>query len=174
MGLFDQVLGAIENPNQQGNVGQIGNIINTVQQLSNSAGTDPSTIHSTLGIVGNYVRSALQEKQAAEGNEAVQNVVNQFGGTSPSSEAVDSVLSPFIQQEVSQVVQERTGLDASVVQAFLPILVPLVLHLLQFGANAENPQGGENPVLNSFLQGQGEGDFNITSVVQMATQFLGR
>ncbi len=172
MGLFDQILGAIENPNQQGSVGQIGNIINTVEQLSNSAGTDSSTMQSALGIVGNYVRSALQEKQASEGNEAVQDVVNQFGGTSSNPEAVNSILSPVIQQEIGQVLQERTGLDAGVVEQLLPMLVPVVLHLLQSGSHAQDPQGGENPVLNSFLQG--EGGFNIANVVQMASQFLGR
>ena len=98
MGLFDQIIGAIENPHQQGSAGQLGNIVNTVQQLSNSAGTDPSTMQSALGIVGNYVRSALQQKQATEGNEAAQAVVNQFGGTSANPQAVDALLSPFIQQ----------------------------------------------------------------------------
>ncbi|SRR5579883_584650 len=131
MGLFDQILGAIENSNQQGGIGQLGNIVSTVEQLSNAAGTDPSTIQSALGIVGNYVHSALQEKQATEGDEAAQAAVNQFSGTSPNPQAVDSLLSPFIQQEIAQVVQERTGLDASLVQQFLPTLVPLVLHLFQ-------------------------------------------
>jgi hypothetical protein len=172
MGLFDQILGAIENPNQQGSVGQLSNIVSTVEQLSNHAGTDPSTIQSALGIVGNYVRSALQEKQATEGDEAAQAVVNQYGGTSPDSQAVDSLLSPFIQQEIGQVVQERTGLDAGLVQQFLPTLVPIVLHLLQSGAHAENPEGGGNSVLNSFLQGGG--DLNLANVVQIASQFLRR
>lgn len=169
MGLFDQIIGAIENPDQQGNAGQLGNIVNTVQQLSNSAGTDPSTMQSALGIVGNYVRSALQEKQATEGNEAAQAVVNQFGGTSANPQAVDALLSPFIQQEVAQVVQERTGLDAGMIQQFLPMLVPVVLHLLQSGSHVENPQTEENPVLNSFLGGEG---FDMANIMQMASRFL--
>ncbi|MBR8839437.1 MAG: DUF937 domain-containing protein [Stigonema ocellatum SAG 48.90 = DSM 106950] len=174
MGIFDEIIGAIGNPNHEGSVGQLGNILNTVQQLSNSAGTDPSTMQSALGIVGNYVRSALQQKQATDGNEAAQSVVNQFGGTSADPQAVESLFSPFIQQEVAQVVQERTGLDAGVVQQLLPMLVPIVLHLLQSGTHAQNPQTGENPVLSSFLDGGGGGDFNIANLMQMASRFLGQ
>ncbi|MBO3457665.1 DUF937 domain-containing protein [Aetokthonos hydrillicola Thurmond2011] len=173
MGLFDEILSAVNNPNLQGSTGQLGSILNTVQQISNTTGADPSTIQSVLGIVGNYVRSSLQEKQATEGDEAAQAVVNEFGGTSPNSQAVESLLSPFIQEEIGQVVQERTGLDAGIIQQFLPMLVPVVLHLLKSGANAENPEGEGNPVLNSFLQGEGGGDFNIGSVVQIASRFLG-
>lgn len=32
MGLFDQIIGAVSNPNQQASLGQLGSIINTVNQ----------------------------------------------------------------------------------------------------------------------------------------------
>ncbi|ARV58104.1 hypothetical protein BZZ01_05165 [Nostocales cyanobacterium HT-58-2] len=174
MGLFDQILGAIDNSSQQGSTSQIGNILNTVQQLSNSTGTDPSTMQSALGIVGNYVRSALQEKRATEGDEAAQDVVNQFGEPSPNPQAVDSLFSPFLQQQVAETVAQRTGLNAGTIQQLLPVLVPLVLNLLKSGANAQNPQTGGNPVLNSFLDADGDGDVDITDAMQMASRYLGR
>jgi hypothetical protein len=173
MGLFDQIINAIDNPNQQGNTGQLGNILNTVQQLSGSTGTDSSTMQSALGIVGNYVRSALQEKQNTEGNEAAQEVVNHYGGTSPDAQAVDSLFSPSAQQQVAAAVSQRTGLDTGMVQQLLPILVPLVLNLLRSGANAQNPQGG-NSVLNSFLDSDRDGDVDIMDAMQMAGRYLGR
>ncbi|BAY47028.1 hypothetical protein SAMD00079811_46440 [Scytonema sp. HK-05] len=174
MGLFDQIINAIDNSNQQGNAGQLGNILNTVQQVSNSTGTDPSTIQSALGIVGNYVRSALQEKQATEGNEAAQSVVNQFGGTSPNPQAVNSLFAPFLQQQLAQTVAQRTGLNAGIVQQLLPILVPVVLNLLKSGAHSQNPQAGGNPVLNSFLDSDRDGDVDIMDAIQLASRYLGR
>ena len=174
MGLFDQIINAIDNSNQQGNAGQLGNILNTVQQVSNSTGTDPSTMQSALGIVGNYVRSALQEKQATEGNEAAQNVVNQFGGTSPNPQAVNSLFAPFLQQQLAETVAQRTGLNAGMVQQLLPVLVPVVLNLLKSGANSQNPQAGGNPVLNSFLDSDRDGDVDITDAIQLASRYLGR
>ena len=94
MGLFEQIIGAVANPNQQGNIGQIGSIMNTVQQLSNSSGADSDTMQSVFSIVGGQVRSALQQKRDTDGNEAAEAVVNQFGGTSANPSAVASLFSP--------------------------------------------------------------------------------
>lgn len=174
MGLFDQIINAIDNSNQQGNAGQLGNIVNTVQQVSNSTGTDPSTMQSALGIVGNYVRSALQQKQATDGNQAAQTLVNQYAGTSPNPQAVNSLFSPQIQQQVAQVAAQRTGLDAGIVQQLLPLAVPLVLNFLKSGANAQNPQAGGNSVLNSFLDADGDGDVDIADAIQMASRHMQR
>ncbi|MDZ8083545.1 MAG: DUF937 domain-containing protein [Nostoc sp. DcaGUA01] len=172
MGLFDQILGAVTNPNQQGSLGQLGSIINTVNQLSDRTGTDPSTIQSVLSIVGSQVRSALQQKQATDGNEAAQSLVNQYAGTSPNPQAVDSLFPAGIQQQVAQIAAQRTGLDPGMVQQLLPLAVPLVLNFLQSGANAQNPQAGGNPVLNSFLDADGDGDVDIADALQMANRYI--
>jgi Bacterial protein of unknown function (DUF937) len=174
MGLFDQIIGAVTNPNQQGSLGQLGSIINTVQQVSNSTGADPSAIQSVLGVVGNYVRSSLQEKQATGGNEEAQALVNEFAGTSPNPEAVNSLFSRDTQQQVAEVTAQRTGLDIGTIQQLLPLAVPLVLNFLQSGANAQNPQAGGNPVLNSFLDADGDGDVDIADAMQLASQYMGR
>ncbi|RAM52207.1 MAG: hypothetical protein C6Y22_07805 [Hapalosiphonaceae cyanobacterium JJU2] len=171
MGLFDQVINAIANPDQQGSTGQLGDIINTVQQLSNATGADPSTMQSVVGIVGNYVRSALQEKQASGGTEEAQAVVNEYSGTSPNPQAVDSLFSPEMQQQVAEVVSQRTGLDAGMIQQLLPMLVPTVLNFLKTGASS---QAGGNSVLNSFLDADNDGDVDIADAMQMATRYLGR
>jgi len=135
MGLFDfeQIMGAVANS------GQLGNIISTVEQLSNSTGVDLSTLQSVLPVVEGQVRSALQDKEATDGNEAVQSLISQFAGTTDNPEAVDSVFSPEAQQQVAETVAQRTGLDASIIQQILPLAVPVVLKLLHFGGNAENP-----------------------------------
>jgi hypothetical protein len=173
MGLFDQILGAVANPNQQASFGQLGSIISTVDQLSNRTGADPSTIQSVLSVVGGQVRSSLQQKQATQGNTVVQSIVNQFAGTSPNPQAVDSVFGGGVQQ-VAEVVAQRTGLDAGMIQQLLPFVVPVVLNFLQSGANAQNPQSGGNPVLNSFLDADNDGDVDIADAMQLASRHLGR
>jgi hypothetical protein len=173
MGLFDQIISAVANPNQQGSLGQVAGVFSAVQQLSNSTGADTSAMQSVMGIVGNYVRSSLQEKQANDGEDQVQALVHQFSGTTPNQQAVSSVFSPAIEQEVASVVQERTGLDAGMVQQMLPTLVPLVLQMLHMGASTQNPQSGGNPVLNAFLDKNGDGNVDLTEMMQMAAQFMG-
>lgn len=173
MGLFDQIISAVGNPEKQGSMEQIGNVINTVQQLSGNAGADKSTMQSAMSIVGNFVRSSLQEKRVAQGEEAVQSLVNEHGGTSPNPQAVSSLFSPQMQQQISEAVSQRTGLDMNTIQSMLPMLVPMVLNLLKTGASSQNPQQGNNPVLNSFLDADGDGDVDMADMMQMASRYMG-
>ena len=171
MGLFDQIMSAVADPNTQGSMDQIGTILNTVQQLSNNSGTNSSTMQSATGIVGNLVRSALQEKQASQGAGVVEALVNQFAGNTPNPQAVDSIFSSTQQQQVTQQVSQSTGLDMSVVQGMLPMLVPMVLNFLKTGASN---QGGGNSLLNSFLDQDGDGDVDMADMMQMASRHLGQ
>jgi hypothetical protein len=165
MGLFDQILGSVANSDQPGGLGKLLSIANTIQQISNSTGADTSTMQSVLSVVGKQVHSSLQEKQANEGTEAVQGFVNEFAGTAPDSQAVNSLFSPAIQQQVAQIASQRTGLDADMIQQLLPSLVPLVLNFLQSGGN---------PLLNQFLDADGDGDVDIADAIKLASRFLGK
>lgn len=173
MGLFDQIMNAVSDPNLQANVGQLTGMLGTVQQLSNNQGTDTSTTQSALSVVGGFVRSALQEKQAEGGNQTVQNLVNQFGGTSPNSAAVSALFGSNQVQQMVEAVAQRTGLDANTILQMLPTLVPLVLNFLKTGTPTENPQAG-NPVLSTFLDADGDGDVDIADAMRMAGGFLGQ
>lgn len=173
MGLFDQILGAIDNPQQQANPNQIGDILNTTQQLSNNYGADPSSTQSALSIVGNYVRSALQQKQATQGYGEAQSIVNQFGGTSPNNFAVQALFSAPQVQQIVQEVSQRTGLNPGVIQSMLPILVPIVLNLLKSGSQTGSAQGNNN-VLSTFLDADGDGDVDIADAMQMAGRYMNR
>ncbi|HEY9829369.1 MAG TPA: DUF937 domain-containing protein [Stenomitos sp.] len=173
MSLFDQILGAIDNPSQQASPGQLGEILSTVQQLSNHSNTDPSTIQSVLSVVGSYARSALQQKRANEGEQQTEAFVNQFGGTQPSHQAVELLFGAPQIQQIVQEVERRTGLSSGTVQAMLPILVPIVLKFLQTGSSTSSSQGA-NPVLSTFLDADGDGDVDIADALGMAGRYFGQ
>lgn len=172
MSLFDQILGAIDNPNRQASPSQLGDILSTVQQLSNNAHTDPSTIQSVLSVVGSYARSALQQKRTNDGEQQTQEFVNQFGGTQPSTQAVQLLFGAPQIQQIVQEIASRTGLSSGTIQAMLPILVPIVLKFLQTGSST-SPGQGSNPVLNSFLDADGDGDVDIADALKMAGRYMG-
>ena len=174
MGLFDQVINAIDNSNSAGSSGQLATILGTIQQVSNSYGTDPTTVQSALSIVGNYVRSALQQKRATGGYESAQAMVNQYSGTYPNPQAVHNLFSGFQQEQLAQTIAQHTGLNMGIIQQMLPILVPLVLNLLQTGSQTQNPQGGSNPVMNAFLDADRDGDVDIADAMQLAGRYLSR
>ncbi|BAZ06782.1 hypothetical protein [Calothrix sp. NIES-3974] len=174
MGLFDQILGAVANPTQQGSMEQIGSILNIVQQMSGNVGSDPSSMQSVMSVVGEQVRNVLQQKCASEGEGAVQSLVNQFAGTTANPQAVSSLFTPEMQQQVAQMAAQRTGLDVSMIQQALPTIVPMILNLLNTGASNQNPEQGGNPVLQSFLDADGDGDVDIADVMRLASQHLGK
>lgn len=174
MGLFDQIINAIDSQDQQGNTSQLDSNLNTMQQLSNSYGADPSTMQSALSIVGNYVRGALQQQRSVNGAESAQNIVNQYSGNYPNPQAVDSLFSGGQVAQIAAEVASKTGLNAGTIQQMLPILVPMVLNLLQSGTRTQNPQGGANPVLNAFLDADRDGDVDIADAMQLASRHLGR
>lgn len=171
MGLFDQILNAIDDPNKQANPSQLDSIMGVVQQLNNNTGSNPATTQAVLSIVGNYVRSALQEKQAIAGQGQAEAIVNQYAGTAPSTQAVTSLFTPAQQQQVTQETAQRTGLNAETIQAMLPIVIPIILNLLRTGANTGNTQGS-NSVLSSFLDTDGSGAVDVGDVMNLAGRFL--
>jgi len=173
MGLFDQILGAIDNPNQQANPDQLTSILGAVQQMSASQGVDPGTTQTVLSMVGGYVRSALQQQRSVGGDDRAEGILRQFSGFQPSAAAVQALFTPGQQQQISQAIAQRTGLPASTVQMLLVAAVPLVLKLLSSGSRTQ-PGTGSNSVLDAFLDADGDGDVDVSDAISMAGRFFNR
>jgi hypothetical protein len=170
MGLFDQLLNAVNDPGADASPDQLSGILGAAQDLSRNFGTDPAQTQDVMSVVGNYVRSSLQQTRATQGEAQAQALVNQFSGFGANPQAVNAVLGPVLQQQVVQDLMQRTGLSPQTIQSMLPLLVPLALNLLQGGNRA---QGG-NPVLSSFLDGDRDGDVDLGDAMRLAGQFLNR
>ncbi|GAB4229310.1 MAG: DUF937 domain-containing protein [Elainellaceae cyanobacterium] len=175
MGLFDQVLGAISNPNQQASNDQLGSILGTVQQATGSQGLDSGSTQAVMSMLGSYVRSSLQQQRQTQGAGRAEAIVNQFGGTSPNQNAVQALFGMNQQQQIAQAISQRTGINSQTILALLPVLVPIVLNFLKTGAtksNVPNDRAGSNSVLNSFLDADGDGDVDIADAMGMAGRYL--
>ena len=170
MGFIDQIVSAIDNPALQANKGQLGDILNTVQQVSQKQGMNDGTTKTAMSLLGKHVRSALKSQP----DHKAQALVNQYSGTAANGEAVNALFSPGQQQQIAQEISQRTGLNSNTIQGVLPVLVPLVLNLLHSGTSPANPQQGSNPVLNNFLDGDGDGDVDVTDALRLAGNFLGQ
>ena len=173
MSIFNQILSAIDNPEREASDSQLGSILDTVQQLSGSYQANPSTVQSAMSIVGNYTKSALQQQRRQGGTARVNQLVNQFGGTQASPQVLSSLFGSSQLQSMVEQISSRTGLNSRTIMAMLPILVPLVLNLLKTGNNKRNVQGS-NPVLNSFLDSDGDGDVDLNDAINMASRHLRR
>ena len=176
MSLFDLVSSAITNPNQQASTNQLGGILQAVSQLNgpDSAGNQ-STSEMIMGLAGRYLKSSLQERRQAEGDETVMNLVEQFSGTQADETAVNALLTGEQQDELAQEAASQTGLDKSAILSMLPVAIPLVMDLLKTGQGnaAENTNGlAGNSVLSSFLDADGDGDTDINDMLLMAGKYM--
>ncbi|GAB4343864.1 MAG: hypothetical protein Fur0042_07210 [Cyanophyceae cyanobacterium] len=184
MNLFNTLLNAIDDPAKQASTDGLSNLLGTLQQLGGGQ-VDPKAVQGLVGIAGKYVRTGLQEQQASGSAQAI---VNQYGGTQPSEAAVTALLSvPQIEQLVAEA-EARTGLDAGTVRSLLPTVIPMVLALLKMGgdkgaaevatADAAAPSAastaptGDNALLNSFLDTDGDGDLDVGDALKLASRFL--
>ncbi|OKH40575.1 DUF937 domain-containing protein [[Phormidium ambiguum] IAM M-71] len=171
MGLFFDILSSINNPNQQGNVAQLESIMNTVNQLSATYGIDASQIQTVMSSVGNLIRPVLQQNTSLTGGGG-DNLLGQFMGAGGSAIALQSLLTPEIQQQMVQVINQTTGLSPNQIQAALPTLISTVMSLLNMGASKPGIQGGGNPLLNAFLDADKDGDADLGDVMKYAGRFL--
>ncbi|WP_072619288.1 DUF937 domain-containing protein [Spirulina major] len=170
MSLVNALLGAIQDPNAQASPNQLGGILNTVQQLSQTTQANPDAMQTAMGIVGKYVRSGLQETKNTQGAAAAQDLVNQYSGTQPNAQVVNLLLNQEQVQNLISEVAQKTGLPAATIQGLLPSLIPLVLQFLQSGTPTDG--GANNAVLNSFLDTDGDGDVDLADAMKMASRYL--
>ncbi|BAU12224.1 hypothetical protein LEP3755_27530 [Leptolyngbya sp. NIES-3755] len=172
MSLFDQIMSAVANPQQQASPDQLGSILGMAQQLAGNQGLDSNATQAVMSLLGSHVRSSLQNQQASQGSGHVQALVNQFAGLGSNPQAVSALFPGGGQQQVSENIAQQTGLNAGTIQSMLPVLVPLVLNLLQSGSVQQGGQSAGNPVLNAFLDADRDGDVDVGDVMGMAGQFL--
>lgn len=173
MSLFNLILNAIDNPEQEASTGQLGEIMKTVKQVSNTAHTSPSSVKSAMSILGKYTKSALQEKRDQEGEGSVQQIINQFAGTQASNQVVSALFSNHQLRQIFAEIEARTGLNQDTLKSMIPLLLPLVLNLLKTGNRSSNePNQNNNSVLSGFLDTDGDGDVDIADALSLASKYL--
>jgi hypothetical protein len=173
MGLFDQVVSALNNPNQEASSDQLGSILSVVGQLSGNQGLDAASTQTLLSVVGQHVRGALNEKRQTGGQGLAESLVTQFSGTQANPDAVANLFSQREQTATVQDAASKTGIDPQTIQALLPLLIPVVLKFLQQGNTTQTAAGG-NSVLSTFLDSDGDGDTDIGDAISIAGRFLNR
>ena len=170
MGIFDQVMGAIQDPNREASIGQLGQIVSMAQQVAQASNANSSTTQQAASVVGSFVQSALKEKQQTQGMDAVLDLVKQ--GTTDGAGVLPKLFSPDQQSAIATTVAEKTGLDPDQVIAMLPMVIPIVMKFLNQGAAKTGTQAQGNPLVTAFLDGDGDGDVDMGDVLKMAGRFM--
>ena len=173
MSLFNLIVNALDNPEQEASTGQLGEIMNTVKQVSNTAHTSSSSVESAMSILGKYTKSALQDKRNQEGEGSVQQIINQFAGTQSSNQVVSTLFSNNQLGQIFAEIEDRTGINQDTLKSMIPLLLPLVLNLLKTGNRSSNePNQNNNSVLSGFLDTDGDGHVDIADALSLASKYL--
>ncbi|MEO0760004.1 MAG: DUF937 domain-containing protein [Cyanobacteria bacterium J06648_16] len=170
MGMFDQVMSAIQDPSREASMGQMGQIMSMAQQVARANNADTGTTQQAASIIGGFVRSALQEKRATQGDAAAEALVQE--GARDGAAVIPQLFNTVQQQQMSQAVAQKTGLDAGKVQSMLPVLIPLVMKFLNQGSTKAGVQGGGNPLMTAFLDGDGDGDVDMGDMLSIVGRFM--
>ncbi|GAB4227811.1 MAG: DUF937 domain-containing protein [Elainellaceae cyanobacterium] len=170
MGLFFDVLSAINNPNQQASVSQLEAIAGSIQQIATSRGIQPAQMQTVVSVLGGLVRPVLQ-RQATASNSSLENLIGQVVSSGASLSTLQSLFPPQLQQQMSQIAAQKSGLSPDTIQSLLPTLIPAILNLLNMGARKPG-MGQGNPLLNAFLDSDRDGNTDLGDVLKFANRFL--
>jgi hypothetical protein len=168
MSLFFDVLSSINNPNQNGSVEQLAAVAQGIQKVSAQHNVPASSMASVMSALGPALGTVLKDK-GASGN-LLQGAISQIASGNTSASQLQSIITPQMQQQIAQAVSQKSGMSGNVVQAMLPMLLPVVMNLFNMGSNRPGT-AGMNPLLNAFLSGKaGSGD--LGHVMKFANRFL--
>lgn len=171
MGLFFEMLSAINDPTRQGSVDQLGSVMNTIQQLGASRGINAPTLQVAMSALSGFIAPALKQQSLTGDSQSLNNLVNQFASAGTGAAALQTFLTPQLQQQIIQGIAQKTGLSASTLQTLLPGLVTAAMGFLSMGASKPGV-AGSNSVLNAFLDGDRDGTPDLGDVFKFAGRFL--
>lgn len=169
MGMFFEVLQAINNPNQQASVSQLGSVMGALQQTGAGRGLNATAMQTVVSALGGVLQPALKQQVTTAGLPSLMGMITQFGSGSGGNNALSSLLTPQLQQQMTQGLAQKTGLDATMLQSMLPSLLGGVMGLLNMGVG-KSGTSETNGILNAFLDGDGATD--LGDVFKFANRFL--
>ncbi|WAL61453.1 DUF937 domain-containing protein [Thermocoleostomius sinensis] len=173
MGLFFDVLSAINNPNQQGSVAQLATITNSLQELSAGRGIQPSTMQTVMSVLGQTIRPSLQQQRAVMGSSQLDNLIGRSVGSGAIASVIQSLFPAQLQQQLAEGIAKKTGLSSTMIQSILPMLLTAVLGVFSMGARKPSTStNAANPLLSAFLDGDRDGNTDLGDLFKFASRFI--
>ncbi len=161
MGMFFELLNSINDPKQSGSIEQLAGLMNGVNAVAQKHDIDASTLQSVMSAMSDPMRSALQTQTMNQNPMEIPTTV-----MSGNPAAISSLFTPQLQQQIIQIVSQKTGVSSSVIQAMVPALIPVVMNLFKMGGG-----GGlsTNSLFSAFLGGDRA---DLGQVMKYADRFL--
>jgi hypothetical protein len=160
MGMFFELLNSINDPKQSGSIEQLAGLMNGVNAVAQKHDIDASTLQSVMSAMSDPMRSALQTQTM---NQNPMEILTTVLSGNPA--AISSLFTPQLQQQMIQMVSQKTGVSSSVIQAMVPALIPVVMNLFKMGGSGLST----NSLFSAFLGGDRA---DLGQVMKYADRFL--
>lgn len=190
MNLFEALVSSIQDPQagtQKSDLeGLLGSLLGGGPSSPQAQPLPPGAAEGLAGSIGSTLKPALREAAQSGGIEGIDALLGSLKQNASSPQALESTLGRDRMEQMLSRAQQKSGLPANAILGMLPALIPAVVGLLQSGArqgaappaqaglSASDPGAGlaRNPLLQNFLDADGDGDVDMQDLVRLGSQFL--
>jgi uncharacterized protein YidB (DUF937 family) len=186
MGLFDAILSSMNDPSRATQRTDLEGLLGAFGGGGGGGASSSPNVGQMAGPIGGLLKPMLQEQQAVSGPQGVDSLLQEIKQSANSPDQLRQVLGPDRMDQMVDRAQQRTGLDTNTVLRLVSIALPAVIALLQSGRPAAaapvgaavtgptRPTAGAptNPILSQFLDSDGDGDVDMTDMLQLTSRFL--
>lgn len=187
MNFFETLVSSIQDPQAGTQKADLQGLLNalTGNQGATEAGVPPDAAQGVAGAIGSFLKPALREAGQSGGTEGIDALLGSLKQSANSPQQLEQTLGRERMQQLIGNAQQKSGLSPEAIVGMLPALLPAVVSLLQSGARAGTPAPGAaaaagspmgalaaNPLLQSFIDSDGDGDVDMADLVAMGSKFL--
>lgn len=187
MNFFDALVSSIQDPQAGTQKADLQGLLNALTGGQGAAGAavPPDAAQGVAGAIGSFLKPALREAGQSGGPEGIDALLGSLKQNADSPQQLEQTLGRERMEQMVNSAQQKSGLSSEAIIGMLPALLPAVVSLLQSGARAGTPANttgatagsplgalAANPLLQSFIDSDGDGDVDMADLVAMGSKFL--
>ena len=192
MNFFEVLVSSIQDPQAGTQKSDLEGLLGAL--LGGAPGTTPTqarqipsgAAEGLAGTIGSALKPALREAGQQGGIEGIDALLGSLKQNANSPQALERTLGHNRMEQMVNKAQQQSGLPTDAIGSLLPVIIPALVSLLQSGARtggapsaqtgatAGDPLAGlaANPLLQSFLDSDGDGDVDMQDLVRLGSKFL--
>lgn len=184
MNFFETLVNSIQDPQAGTQKSDLEGLLSALTGGTQSAAPVPPSraTESLAGTIGGALKPALREAGQTGGIEGIDALLGSLKQNAGSPQQLERTLGPARMEQMVTQAQQKSGLAVDTILSMLPVILPAVVSLLQSGARRgvapSGQQGatmagpGNNPLLQNFLDSDGDGDVDMQDLVRLGSKFL--
>jgi len=190
MNLFETLISSIQDPQagtQQSDLeGLLAALLGGSPAAPETRSVPPAAAEELAGSIGNVLKPALREAGQQGGIQGIDALLGSLKQNAGSPQALERTLGRDRMDQMVNQAQQKSGLPVDTIMSMLPVIIPALVALLQSGARRDaapsaptgattgDPLAGlaANPLLQSFLDTDGDGDVDMADLIRLGSKFL--